>query len=83
MKTIFAYLCDSSGPAQGRSVSEQRQAPPTWVEEQSYRIARLNLNLDLKYVSPGYRRMTMILCCSPKRAAMAMKTPATRVIRRK
>ena len=28
-------------------------------------------------------RMTMTWCCSPKSAAMAMKTPATRVIRRK
>ena len=37
---MFAYLRDSDGPAQERSVSEQRQAPPTWTDEQGYRIAR-------------------------------------------
>jgi hypothetical protein len=33
-KTIFAYLRDSGGPAQERSVPKQRQAPPTWADEQ-------------------------------------------------
>lgn len=39
-KTIFAYLRESGSPAQERSVPEQRQAPPTWADEQGDRIAR-------------------------------------------
>jgi len=40
MKTIFAYLRDSGGPAQERSVPEQRQALQAWSDEQGYLIAR-------------------------------------------
>ena len=40
MKTIFAYLRDSGGPAQERSVPEQRQALQAWADEQGYLIAR-------------------------------------------
>ena len=39
-KTIFAYLRDSGGPAQERSVPEQRTALQNWADEQGYVIGR-------------------------------------------
>lgn len=38
VKTIFAYLRDSGGPAQERSVPEQRQALQQWADAQGYVI---------------------------------------------
>jgi site-specific DNA recombinase len=40
MQTIFAYLRDSGGPAQERSVPEQRQALQAWADEQGYLVGR-------------------------------------------
>jgi DNA invertase Pin-like site-specific DNA recombinase len=39
-KTVFCYVRDSGGPAQERSVPEQRAALQKWADEQGYLIGR-------------------------------------------
>ena len=40
MKRVYAYLRDSGGPGQERSIPEQRAALQTWADEQGYLITR-------------------------------------------
>lgn len=40
MKSIYAYLRDSGGPAQERSVPEQRNSLQAWADAQGYLITR-------------------------------------------